>query len=129
MENLSKNCGEMAHKKYKPRLLNDTSATRVPLYSSITPYNDSMNKPIIFDAPFDMRFYHFYNTSLNNHNYNQAKRSIPITYTNYNKEMHLIEKSLGLSFRDIRQKLRTINIQKYQPANSTKNIDDMSVVI
>ena len=65
MEDSSKNNDKISHKKYKPRLLNDLSVTRIPLYSVITQFNDSSGNPIIIDAPFDIRFYHFYNDLLN----------------------------------------------------------------
>ena len=122
MENMSKNSNEIAHKDYKPRILNDLSSKRVPSYSIITQFNDSMDTPIIIDIPFKMRFYHFYNTSLNNRLVKDNENNIPITYENYQKELEAITSSLGMSFQDIREKLRNIDITNY--ISKLKDLDE-----
>ena len=110
MESQSKSSNEIAHNIYKPRLLNDLSANRVPSYSVIAPFDDSCGNPIIYDIPFKDRFYHYYNTSLNNHDLNRSKRTLPITYDNYKKELYQIENLLGLSFKDLRTRIRHSSI-------------------
>lgn len=113
MEHISKTCSEIAHNKYKPRVLNDLAATKVPLYTVITQFNDSVGNPIILDADFEERFYHFYNTSLNNHQEDAEYRSIPISYENYKRELHEIENLLGFSLKEIREKIKnTMDIKK-----------------
>ena len=118
MENLSKSSNEFAHKEYKPRILNDLSVIRVPLYSIITQFDDSEGRPIILNAAFETRFYHFYNTSLNNR-HDGNNKSIPITYKNYKNELEKIMDSLGVSFKDIRIKLKDIDISKYIKENES----------
>ena len=107
MESQSKSSNEIAHNLYKPRLLNDTSALRVPSYSVIPSFKDPISgKFEVYDIPFEDRFYHYYNTSLNNHGLNSSKRTIPITYKTFKEELHQIENSLGYSFKDLRSKIR-----------------------
>lgn len=118
MESQSKSSNEIAHNIYKPRLLNDNSSLRVPTYSIIPPFKDPIsNKYVVYDIPFEERFYHYYNTSLNNHNLNSSKRTLPITYGNFKKELYQIESSLGMSFKDLRTKIRHINLQKNMDEN------------
>ena len=107
MESQSKSSNEIAHSLYKPRLVNDTSALRVPSYSVIPPFKDPVSgKYEVYDIPFEDRFYHYYNTSLNNHGLNSSKRTVPITYKTFKKELHQIENLLGCSFKDLRSKIR-----------------------
>lgn len=115
MESQSKSSNEIAHNVYKPRLLNDLSVNRVPSYSVITPFNDSFGNPIIYDVPFKERFYHYYNTSLNNHELDSSERTVQITYDNYKKELYKIEQSLGVTFKNLRTRIRNcqnLNISK-----------------
>lgn len=117
MESQSKSSNEIAHNVYKPRLLNDLSANRVPSYSVVTPFTDSFNNVIIYDVPFKNRFYHYYNSSLNNHELDSSKRTVPITYDNYKKELYTIEKSLGMTFKDLRKRIRdckTLNNESFE---------------
>lgn len=67
MEKASKTSGEIAHSKYKPRLLNDNSISKLPIYTEITPFTDANDKPISLDIPFDNTFYHFYGVTLKNY--------------------------------------------------------------
>ena len=107
MESQAKSSNEIAHNLYKPRLVNDTSALRVPSYSVIPPFKDPVSgKFEVYDIPFEERFYHYYNTSLNNHSLTSSKRTIPVTYANFKEELHKIEQLLGLSFKDLRKKIR-----------------------
>lgn len=93
MESASKTSGEIAHSKYKPRILNDLSPNRVPIYSEVTSFVDDFGNFEIIDVPFDNRFYHFYN----------------LAYKRFRKEQYELENLLGLQFKEIRQKLRDIN--------------------
>lgn len=108
MESMSKTSGEIAHSKYKPRILNDLSPNRVPIYSEVTPFVDDFGNPEIIDVPFDNRFYHFYNSEHTDHSHLKGK-SNPITYERFRKEQHILENLLGIQFKEIRQKLREIS--------------------
>ena len=108
MESISKNSGEIAHNKYKPRLLNDLSPNRVPLYSEISCFTDETGNPIIVDIPLDNRFYHFYNSEKTDHS-NSIEKSIPITYSRFRDEQHELEELLGITFKELRQRLQKIN--------------------
>ena len=112
MENLSKTSGEIAHKKYKPRILNDLSTNRVPIYSEISCFSDEFGKPIIVDVPLDNRFYHFYNSDKNDHSNLENSKKCPITYKKFRTEQYQLENLLGMQFKHIRKKLRNINLEK-----------------
>ena len=114
MENLSKTSGEIAHKKYKPRILNDLSTNRVPIYSEISCFTDEFGNPIIVDIPLDNRFYHFYNSDKNDHSDLANSDKNPITYKKFRTEQYELEQLLGMQFKEIRQKLRGINLEKKQ---------------
>ena len=109
MESISKTSGEIAHNKYKPRLLNDLSPNKVPIYSEVTSFVDDFGNPKIIEIPFDNRFYHFYNSEKTDHSHLKAK-SNPITYERFRKEQYELESSLGIQFKEIRQRLRNINL-------------------
>lgn len=106
MESISKTSGEIAHNKYKPRLLNDLSPNKVPIYSEVTPFLDDFGNPEIVDVPFENRFYHFYNSEKTDHSLLSS-----ITYSKFRKEQYKLENLLGLQFKQIRQKLRDINLK------------------
>ena len=108
MESISKTSGEIAHKKYKPRLLNDLSPNRVPIYSEVTSFVDDFGNPEIIDIPFENRFYHFYNSEKTDHSHSKDNTN-PITYNKFRKEEYELENLLGLQFKQIRQRLRDIN--------------------
>lgn len=110
MESMSKTSGEIAHIKYKPRALNDLSPNRVPIYSEVTSFVDDFGHPEIIDVPFDNRFYHFYNSDHVDHS-NLKEKPNPITYKKFRKEQFELEKLLGLQFKEIRQKLRELNLK------------------
>lgn len=108
MEYMSKTSGEIAHSKYKPRLLNDLSPNRVPIYSEVTSFVDDFGNPEIIEIPFDNRFYHFYNSEHSDSS-NLKGSSNHITYKRFRKELYELENLLGIQFKEIRQKLREIN--------------------
>ena len=108
MEEMSKNSNEIAHCKYKPRVLNDLSPNKVPMYSEITCFRDKFGNPIIIDVPFDERFYHFYNAETIYHS-NLKESFPPITLKRFMEEQYKIENTIGMSFREIRFKLRQMN--------------------
>lgn len=108
MESISKTSGEIAHNKYKPRILNDLSPNRVPIYSEISCFTDEFGNPEIVDIPLDNRFYHFYNSEKTDHSHLNGK-SNPITYKKFRKEQYELESLLGIQFKEIRQRLRNIN--------------------
>lgn len=108
MESISKTSGEIAHNKYKPRLLNDLSPNRVPIYSEVTSFVDDFGNPILLDVPFKNRFYHFYNSERADHSHLKGK-SNPITYKKFREEQYELESLLGIEFKNIRQKLRDLN--------------------
>ena len=116
MEKKSKVAEEIAHTKYKPRLLNDLSPNRVPIYYEITPFYDEYGNPTILEIPMENRFYHFYNSdkdmSLEN-----RKPSANITYEKFRKEQYQIEGLLGIQFKDIRAKLKEINLRNKSKQN------------
>ena len=119
MESQSKSSNEIAHNKYKPRLLNDTSSLRVPSYSVIPPFpNPETGEYEVYDIPKEERFYHYYNTSLNNHELNLSKRTLPITYKNFKNELYQVEKELGISLKDLRTKIR--NCKLLNPQTNSK---------
>lgn len=113
MESISKTSGEIAHNKYKPRILNDLSPNRVPIYSEISCFTDEFGNPQIIDIPLENRFYHFYNSEKTDHSHLNDK-SNPITYKKFRKEQYELENLLGIQFKDIRQKLKNINIKKQE---------------
>lgn len=120
MESQSKSSNEIAHNKYKPRLLNDTSSLRVPSYSVIPPFpNPETGKYEVYDIPHNERFYHYYNTSLNNHELSLSKRTLPITYENFKNELYQVEKELGISMKELRTKIRNCKLLNQQ-TNSQK---------
>lgn len=120
MESQSKSSNEIAHNKYKPRLLNETSLLRVPSYSVIPPFsNYETGKYEVYDIPLNERFYHYYNTSLNNHGLSLSKRTLPITYKNFKNELYQVEKELGISLKDLRTKIRNCKLLNPQ-TNSQK---------
>lgn len=128
MESQSKSSNEIAHNKYKPRLLNDTSSLRVPSYSVIPPFpNPETGKYEVYDIPRNERFYHYYNTSLNNHGLSSSKRTLPITYENFKNELYKVEKNLGMSFKDLRAKIRNCKLLNSQ-TNSQKEEDTQKEV-
>lgn len=119
MESQSKSSNEIAHNKYKPRLLNDTSSLRVPSYSVIPPFpNPETGKYEVYDIPRNESFYHYYNTSLNNHGLSLSKRTLPITYKNFKNELYQVEKELGISLKDLRTKIR--NCKLLNPQTNSK---------
>ncbi|MBQ2937769.1 MAG: hypothetical protein IJE05_02670 [Clostridia bacterium] len=117
MENLSKTSGEIAHKKYKPRILNDLSTNRVPIYSEISCFSDEFGKPIIVDIPLENRFYHFYNSDRNDHSNLENSKKSPITYEKFRAEQYELENLLGIEFKQIRKKLRNINLETEKEQN------------
>ena len=120
MESQSKSSNEIAHNKYKPRLLNENSLLRAPLYSVIPPFKDpETGKYEVYDISKEERFYHYYNTSLNNHELNLSKRTLPITYKNFKNELYHVEKRLGISLQDLRTKIRDCKLLNPQ-TNSQK---------
>lgn len=124
MESQSKSSNEIAHNKYKPRLLNDTSSLRVPSYSVIPPFpNPETGKYEVYDIPRNERFYHYYNTSLNNHGLSSSKRTLPITYENFKNELYKVEKNLGMSFKDLRAKIRNCKLLSNIQTNNKKNYE------
>lgn len=114
MENLSKTSGEIAHNKYKPRILNDLSANRVPIYSEVSSFTDEFGKPILIDLGFDYRFYHFYNSTKNDHSDEKNLHTLPITYKRFRDEQYQLEDSLGLKFKDLRKKLKDLSLKNKQ---------------
>lgn len=88
----SKN-SDAAHFNYKPRLLNDLSLFKVPKYSEVTSFSDSCGNPIILNVSTQNAFYHFYNVS----------------FEKYQSELSEIEKFV--SFKDLRQRLRNLNLK------------------
>lgn len=120
MENLSKTSGEIAHKKYKPRILNDLSTNRVPIYSEISCFSDEFGNPIIVDVPLENRFYHFYNSDKNDHSNLGNSKKFQITYKKFRTEQYELENLLGIPFKQIRKKLRTMNLEKKQ--NQTEEV-------
>ena len=117
MENLSKTSGEIAHKKYKPRILNDLSTNRIPIYSEISCFCDDFGKPIIVDIPLENRFYHFYNSDRNDHSNLENSKKSPITYEKFRSEQYELENLLGTEFKQIRKKLRIINFKNKEKQN------------
>lgn len=111
MEYMSKTSGEIAHSKYKPRVLNDLAPNRVPIYSEVTSFVDDFGNPQIIEIPFDNRFYHFYNSEHTDHTNLNGEHSSPITYEKFRKEQYILENLLGIQFKEIRQKLREIDLQ------------------
>lgn len=117
MENLSKTSGEIAHKKYKPRILNDLSTNRVPIYSEISCFSDEFGKPIIVDIPLENRFYHFYNSDRNDHSNSENSKKCPVTYQKFRAEQYELENLLKIEFKQIRKKLRIINLENKKEQN------------
>lgn len=118
MENFSKTSGEIAHNKYKPRILNDLSTNRIPIYSEISSFCDEFGNPIIIDIPLDNRFYHFYNSDKNDHSdLDSSKKTNPITYEKFRSEQYELENLLGMQFKKIREKLRNINLKQKEKLN------------
>lgn len=117
MENISKTSGEIAHKKYKPRILNDLSTNRVPIYSEISCFSDEFGKPIIVDIPLDNRFYHFYNSDKNDHSDLNNSNKIKITYQKFRAEQYQLENLLGIQFKQIRKKIKALNLEKNKEEN------------
>ncbi len=111
MEAISKTSGEIAHNKYKPRLLNDLSPNRVPIYSEISSFTDDFGNPEIVNISLENRFYHFYNSEKTDHSHLKGK-SNPITYKKFRKEQYEIEKLLGVQFSQIRKNLKKLNIKE-----------------
>lgn len=109
MESMSKTSGEIAHNKYKPRLLNDLSSNRVPIYSEVTPFVDASGNPEILDIPFENRFYHFYNSEHADHSH-LDKQTTSVTYKRFRKEQYELENLLGIQFKEIRQRLKELNL-------------------
>lgn len=109
MEAISKTSGEIAHNKYKPRLLNDLSPNRVPIYSEISSFSDDFGNPEIVNISLENRFYHFYNSEKTDHSHLNG-RSNPITYKKFRNEQYALENLLGMQFSQIRKKLRELNI-------------------
>ena len=120
MENFSKTSGEVAHTKYKPRILNDLSANRVPHYSEISCFTDESGTPIIIDIPLENRFYHFYNSEKNDHTDPNFSKRPSITYERFRTEQYQLESLLGMEFKQIRKNLRSLNLIK----KNTKQIED-----
>ena len=110
MESISKTSGEIAHNKYKPRLLNDLSPNRIPIYSEVSPFLDNFGNPIIIDIPLENRFYHFYNSEHTDHS-NLTDECNSITYSKFRKEQYELENLLGIQFKELRQRLRNVNLK------------------
>lgn len=113
MEAISKTSGEIAHNKYKPRILNDLSPNKVPIYSEISCFTDEFGNPKIVDIPLDNRFYHFYNSEKTDHSHLE-ENSNPITYKKFREEQYKLESLLGIQFKEIRQRLRNLNKEKQE---------------
>ena len=66
MEEVAKTGDEIAHTKYKPRLLNDVSISKLPRYTEITPFLDAHGNPTAINISKNEAFYHFYGVTLEN---------------------------------------------------------------
>jgi len=108
MEKISKTSGEIAHNKYKPRLLNDLSPNRVPIYSEVL--TDKSGNPIITPISLENRFYHFYNSD-KDMSIKNRKHSTSITYSKFREQQYELENLLGIQFKDLRAKLRDLNLK------------------
>ena len=111
MESMSKSSGEIAHNKYKPRLLNDKSPNRIPKYFEVTAFKNSDGNYEMFEVPFENRFYHFFNSEKTDHTHIDKDR-VPITYDLYTNEQYELEQALNMSFKDLSSKLRECSKSK-----------------
>ena len=116
MESMSKSSGEIAHNKYKPRLLNDKSPNRIPKYFEVTAFKNSDGNYEMFEVPFENRFYHFFNSEKADHSHLDKNR-IPITYDFFKNEQFELEQSLNLSFKDLRAKLKNLRQSRKNNSN------------
>lgn len=94
MEESSKKDDLIAHKNYKPRLLNDLSTLKVPKYTEVTNFLDAVGNPIVWDLSTAEAFYHYYGVALKD----------------YRSQLSQIEQYV--SFKEIRQKLKELNKTK-----------------
>jgi len=74
MEEQSKHDEKIAHDTYKPRIIDHFAPLRVPIYTSVTPFNDNNGHPSIYTLPPEDAFYHFY----------------AIPFTKYAKELNMV---------------------------------------
>lgn len=95
MEESSKKDEAMAHKKYKPRLLNDRSSLKVPKYIEVTNFLDADGMPIVWELSTAESFYHYYGVYIKD----------------YRSQLSQIEQYV--SFKEIRQKLKGINLMQF----------------
>ena len=95
MEEMSKKDEAMAHKKYKPRLLNDRSSLKVPKYIEVTNFLDADGMPIVWELSTAESFYHYYGVYIKD----------------YRSQLSQIEQYV--SFKEIRQKLKGINLIQF----------------
>lgn len=109
MEEFSKKSEKMSHKNYKPRIINDLSPNRVPIYYEITNFIDEFGNPIIVEVPIEDRFYHFYNSDRNFQSQEDRLKNPSITYKKFKNEQYELNNLLGISFKEIREKLNSIN--------------------
>lgn len=114
MEEFSKKSDKISHKNYKPRIINDLSPNRVPIYYEITNFMDEFGNPLIIEVPIEDRFYHFYNSDRNFHSQEKRLKNPSITYKKFKQEQYELTNILGSSFKDIRDKLRKISNLKHK---------------
>ena len=125
MESVSKNNEKVSHKKYKPRILNDRR-NKIPTYALVVPPNKNTSGNAYFEeVPYNHSFYHFYNEILTTEDH--FKKRDNITYQKYNKELFEIQELLGMSFQNIREKLKNIDISKYVHEDDHSNKKEKTI--
>ena len=108
IEEASKTSGELAHWSYKPRPLNDQSPIMVPLYLEIPCILGNEGPQKIHNLSFEDRFYHYFNSDTSDHS-NLTEKLNPITYKKFRTEQHGLEELLGVEFKEIRHRIKSLN--------------------
>lgn len=104
MEEQSKKDEEIAHSKYKPRLLNDLSTIRVPKYAEVPSCLDEKGNPILYNIPLDQSFYHYYGVPLDS----------------YKKQLSLVEQHVNL--KELRKNLREFAKNRREKETQTQTL-------
>lgn len=110
MENSSKKSQQIAHTQYKPRILNDLSPSRTPIYLGIV--IDKNGKASTMPIPFENRFYHYFNSDRNFKTLEDRINNPAITYKKFRDEQYQLEQILGIPFREIRGRIKDLTTLK-----------------
>lgn len=92
MEEQSKKDEKIAHDTYKPRIIDQFASLRLPIYTSITQFNDENGEPIVYTSSIEDAFYHFFGISFSQ--YSTELNAVMPVITDIRNELYFKEQSI-----------------------------------